>query len=140
MSFITKIGLAGLAFAAVYSFFAQPILSLFGWVSATYGVSPNPPQGPAMPGIGTNGTLYQQQPGLGWFDFLAWLGQSILKFFEMAAYGTVKLFIDLGTYLANNVPDQQVGYAIQAFFAGVGGLMQVAMWWTIIYAARGGQV
>ena len=139
MSFLTRLGAAGLAFAAVYSFFAQPILALFGWVGATYGASPNPPQGPTMPGI-TNGTLYQQQPGLGWFDFLAWLGQSILKFFEMASYGTVKLFYDLGAYLASNVPDPQIRYAIQIFFAGIGGLMQVAMWWTVVYAARGGQV
>jgi hypothetical protein len=140
MSFLTRLGLAGLAFAAVYSFFAQPILALFGWVGATYGVSVSPPQGPAMPGIGTDGALYQQQPGLGWFDFLAWLGQSILKFFEMTAYGTVKLFYDLGTYLASAVPDRQVGYAIQAFLTAIGALMQVAMWWTIVYAARGGQV
>jgi hypothetical protein len=139
MSFLTRLGLAGLAFAAVYSFFAQPILAMFGWVGATYGAPPNPPQGPAMPGI-ANSTFYQQQPGLGWFDFLAWLGQSILKFFEMASYGTVKLFYDLGAYLASNVPEPQVRYAIQVFFAGIGGLMQVAMWWTVIYAARGGQV
>ena len=139
MSFLTRLGLAGLAFAAVYSFFAQPILALFGWVGATYGALLNPPQGPTMPGI-TNGTLYQQQQGLGWFDFLAWLGQSILKFFEMVAYGTVKLFYDLGAYLASNVPDPQIRYAIQIFFAGIGGLMQVSMWWTVIYATRGGQL
>jgi hypothetical protein len=139
MSFLTRLGLVGLAFAAVYSFFAQPILSLFGWVTTTYGVSPSLPQGPTMPGI-ANGTLYQQQPGLGWFDFLAWLGQSILKFFEMVSYGTVKLFFDLGAYLASNVPDPQIRYAVQIFFAAIGGLMQVAMWWTVIYAARGGQV
>jgi hypothetical protein len=139
MSFLTKLGLAGLAFAAVYSFFAQPILALFGWAAATYGVSASLPQGPQMPGI-ADGALYQHQPGLGWFDFLAWLGQSILRFFEMAAYGTAKLFFDLGAYLASNVPDPQIRYAVQAFFAAVGGLMQVAMWWTIVYAARGGQV
>ncbi len=129
-----------MAFAAVYSFFAQPILALFGWVGATYGVTPSPPQGPTMPGIGSNATLYQQQPGLGWFDFLAWLGQSILRFFEMVAYGTVKLFYDLGAYLASNVPDPQIRYAAQIFFTAIGSLLQAAMWWTIIYAARGGQV
>jgi hypothetical protein len=139
MSFLTRLGVAGLAFAAVYSFFAQPILALFGWVTSTYGVTPSPPQGPQMPGI-SNGTIYQQQPGLGWFDFLAWIGQSILNFFNMVAYGTVKLFYDLGVYLASNVPDPNIGYAIQAFFTGVGALMQVSMWWTVVYAARGGQV
>ena len=139
MSFLTRLGLAGLAFAAVYSFFAQPILALFGWAGAAYGVSISPPRGPEMPGIG-NGTIYHQQPGLGWFDFLAWLGQSVLRFFEMVAYGTVKLFYDLGAYLASNVPDPQIRYAVQIFFVAIGSLMQVAMWWTIVYAARGGQV
>jgi hypothetical protein len=139
MSFLTRLGLAGLAFAAIYSFFAQPILALFGWVGATYGVAPSPPQGPTMPGI-AEGHIYQQQPGLGWFDFLSWLGQSILRFFEMTAYGTVKLFFDLGAFLGSNVPDPQIRYAIQAFFVAIGSLMQVAMWWTVIYAVRGGQV
>jgi hypothetical protein len=137
--FFTRLGIYAVYFAALYSFFFQPVLSLFSWYGGTYGASPAPPPGVEFPGLG-NGTAVQAETGFSWYDLLFQLGVAAVNFVEMVGYKTVVLFHGLGSFIASTIPHAPAAAAVTAFFTGLGALLQVSMWWLLIHLARGGQL
>ena len=137
--FLTRLGVYAVYFAALYSFFFQPVMSLFSWYTGTYGASPAPPPGVEFPGIG-NGTVTRTQTGLSWYDLLFQLGMAAVNFAEMVGYKTVLLFNNLGSFIASSIPHAPTAVAVSTFFTGLGALLQVSMWWLLIHLARGGQL